>query len=69
MSRELFDYEGKLVCQVSEDKDYLTDNPNRRCPIIDKAETELDYNPTIQLEEGLRRSLLWYSDNREADDL
>ena len=69
MSRELFDYEGKLICQVSEDKDYLTDNPNRRCPIIDKAETELDYNPTIQLEEGLRRSLLWYSDNREAKDL
>lgn len=69
MSKELFGYGGKLVCKVSEDEHYLTDNPNRRCPIIDKAKAELDYDPTIQLEEGLRRSLLWYADNREAEDL
>jgi nucleoside-diphosphate-sugar epimerase len=69
MSKELFGYEGKLVCEESEDKDYLTDNPNRRCPIIDKAKAELDYDPTIQLEDGLRRSLLWYADNRDAEDL
>jgi UDP-glucuronate decarboxylase len=69
MSKELFGYKGKLVCQVSDDKDYLTDNPNRRCPIIDKAQSELGYDPSIQLEEGLRRSLLWYAGNREAEDL
>ena len=28
------------MCKVSNDKDYLTDNPNRRCPVIDKAKTE-----------------------------
>ncbi len=69
LSKELFGYEGKLVCKVSDDKDYLTDNPNRRCPIIDKAKAELGYDPSIQLEEGLRRSLLWYAGNREAEDL
>ena len=68
-ARELFEYEGKLVCEVSDDEHYLTDNPNRRCPIIKKAETELGYHPEIQLEEGLRRSLLWYAGNREAEDL
>ena len=62
-ANELFDYKGKLVFEESVDKEYLTDNPNRRCPIIDKAKNELGYNPTIQLEEGLRRSLLWYQGN------
>jgi len=69
MAQDLWGYEGKLVCKVSDDKDYLTDNPNHRCPIIDKAKSELDYDPTIQLEDGLRRSLLWYADNKDAEDL
>ena len=67
-SRELFGYQGKAVFGVSEDRHYLTDNPNRRCPMIDKAREHLDYNPEIGLEEGLKRSLLWYADNREAEE-
>lgn len=62
LARELFGYEGKAVRQVSSDKEYLTDNPNRRCPVIRKAEQELAYHPEIELREGLRRSLLWYRD-------
>jgi len=69
ISRKIFDYKGKLVMKISDDKEYLTDNPNRRCPIIDKARKELDYNPTICLDEGLKRSLLWYSDNQASEDL
>jgi nucleoside-diphosphate-sugar epimerase len=65
-SRELFGYEGKVVRQESEDKDYLTDNPNRRCPVLTKARSELGYDPHISLDDGLRRSLLWYAANREA---
>lgn len=68
MSKTLFDYQGKVVLGVSDDKEYLTDNPNRRCPIIDKAVNDLDYQPSITLEEGLKRSLLWYADNRDAED-
>ena len=57
---------GKVVRQKSSDEDYLVDNPNRRCPTIDKARGELAYEPKIGIKEGLRRSLIWYAENREA---
>jgi UDP-glucuronate decarboxylase len=65
-SRALFGYSGNLVFKKSEDKEYLTDNPNRRCPIIKKAKNDLDYNPKISIDEGLKRSLIWYRDNIEG---
>lgn len=68
LSVELFGYKGKVVRNVSQDKEYLVDNPNRRCPVIAKAREELGYNPSIGIDEGLRRSLIWYSDNRKAED-
>ena len=68
LSRGLFDYTGKLLRKQSGDKDYLVDNPNRRCPIIEKARTHLGYEPLVSLEEGLRRSLIWYSGNRDAEE-
>lgn len=64
----LFGYTGKAVFQVSEDKDYLVDNPNRRCPIIDKARSELGYDPKVSVGEGLEKALIWYRDNSEAED-
>lgn len=67
-ARKLFDYKGQLVFKTSDDKEYLTDNPNRRCPVIDKARLQLQYNPTIQLDEGLKRSLLWYADNKNVGE-
>ena len=68
LGRELFGYGGRVVHQESQDKDYLVDNPNRRCPIITKARTELGYAPQVSLDEGLRRSLIWYSGNTEASE-
>jgi nucleoside-diphosphate-sugar epimerase len=68
LGRELFGYRGRVIHQPSTDKDYLVDNPVRRCPVIEKARTELGYKPGVALEEGLRRSLIWYSGNREAAD-
>lgn len=67
LARTLFDYKGKVVHHLSSDRDYLVDNPNRRCPVIAKARNELGYNPGISLDEGLRRSLIWYNDNREGE--
>jgi UDP-glucuronate decarboxylase len=61
-------YSGKVVHMTSKDSDYLTDNPNRRCPNIDKARGELGYNPSISLEEGLKKTLMWYSDNLTAEE-
>ena len=68
IAQELFGYGGQVVHQLSDAADYLVDNPNRRCPIIQKARTDVGYDPGVSLEEGLRRSLLWYSGNLEAED-
>jgi nucleoside-diphosphate-sugar epimerase len=57
-----------VIRQTSSDQDYLVDNPNRRCPIIAKARQHLGYNPSISVDEGLKRSLIWYSGNRQAED-
>jgi len=67
IGKDLLGYRGKVVLKESRDKDYLIDNPNRRCPQITKARTELGYNPGITLDEGLKRSLIWYHDNPEAE--
>lgn len=68
MARERFGYTGQVIQQASTDANYLVDNPNRRCPVIAKARDGLGYNPQIPLEEGLLRTLIWYSENREAED-
>jgi nucleoside-diphosphate-sugar epimerase len=64
---ELFEYDGAVVFENNADAEYLTDNPNRRCPVIEKARNELAYDPGIGLGDGIRRSLIWYSGNREAE--
>ena len=66
LGSELFGYKGKVVMKY--DQAYLVDNPNRRCPIITKAREQIGYNPTFLVDEGLRRSLIWYSGNREAEE-
>jgi len=68
LGKELFGYAGRVVRGESSDKDYVVDNPSRRCPIITKARTELGYDPQITIDEGLRRSLVWYSGNRAASE-
>ena len=65
---ELFGYTGKLVRKPNPEADYLVDNPNRRCPNIDKSRAHLGYNPGIHVDEGLRRSLIWYHHNQEAEE-
>jgi UDP-glucuronate decarboxylase len=68
-ARELFaGYRGKLVRKANIEADYLVDNPNRRCPNIAKARSHLGYDPRIQIDEGLRRTLTWYHHNREAEE-
>ena len=64
---DLFGYAGSISHEKSADEDYLVDNPNRRRPIIDKARKELGYDPGVGLQDGIRRSLVWYSGNQEAE--
>jgi dTDP-glucose 4,6-dehydratase/UDP-glucuronate decarboxylase len=67
-SADLFGYKGSVVLGQTSDPDYLRDNPNRRCPDISKARAELDYEPIVALDEGLRRLLIWYGANSGGDD-
>ena len=53
----LFDYQGIVNYQTSEDPEYMTDNPNRRCPVIKKAREKLGYSPKVYVEEGVHRYL------------
>jgi len=68
IARDLFGYKGRVIRQSSSEKDYLVDNPNRRCPLIRKARMDVGYDPEVSLEEGLRRSLIWYMGNPHAED-
>jgi UDP-glucuronate decarboxylase len=55
--KEILNYQGNITFNVSPDKEYLTDNPNRRCPDISKAREKLGYNPTVLVDTGIRRYL------------
>ncbi len=69
LARKVIEISGKnlqVSYQKSDDKEYLTDNPQRRCPIIKKAKTMLGYDPSVSLEEGLLRTYEYYIDHSEA---
>jgi nucleoside-diphosphate-sugar epimerase len=68
LGRRYLGYGGQVQLGVADEKDYLVDNPNRRCPVIDKARKELGYEPGVGLDEGLYRLLSWYTHNRVAEE-
>jgi dTDP-glucose 4,6-dehydratase/UDP-glucuronate decarboxylase len=55
----------RVVIARSDDPDYLTDNPQRRCPDLARLRA-LGAAPTVDLERGLGRYLAWA---REAGEL
>ncbi len=55
--KKLFNYSGKISYQKSQENNYLTDNPNRRCPVIKKAQKLLAYAPKTSVEVGVERFL------------
>ncbi|MFZ0828490.1 MAG: NAD-dependent epimerase/dehydratase family protein [Verrucomicrobiia bacterium] len=65
---KLTGYRGKVVFQASPEKDYLTHNPERRCPDITRARTKLNYQPSIYVEAGVERFLkyLWHEQQNPA---
>lgn len=42
---------------------YPADEPNRRCPNISKAREHVGYQPTVSLDDGLRRFFSWTAEN------
>ena len=49
-----------IIYKKSKDKDYLSDNPQRRRPNINLAKKELNWKPKIDLDTGLRRTIKSY---------
>ncbi len=62
----LFKLPNKIVFSQSSDVEYLTDNPQRRCPDITKAKSLLNYSPNISLDDGLMRIYEYYKDQRKS---
>ena len=54
-------FDGKVkIKKIPYPKNYPGDEANRRCPDITKAKTELGFKNSINLEQGLARTLKWY---------
>jgi len=66
VAKEVLGYDLKMTYMTSDDEDYLTDNPNRRSPSIDKARSLLGYNPTVGVEEGVRRFISFLKQDQNS---
>ena len=65
--RDILGYTGQAKFAVSEDVDYLNNNPNRRCPVIDKAREKLGYAPEVDVEQGVRYFLAYIKECTEDE--
>lgn len=52
----------EVVFRTSGDPQYLTDNPQRRCPDLTKLRTGFNWNPEVGIREGLLRTLHSYQE-------
>ena len=52
----------EVIHQASDDPQYLTDNPQRRCPDLTKLRSRCDWAPQVSLRDGLRRTLRSYQE-------
>ncbi len=60
--KELFGYNQKIRHKKAKDRDYLSHNPQRRCPDISKARRLLNYHPTIDVTKGVEKFLIFLRD-------
>ena len=57
-------YEKKIFSNyIKHPKSYPLDEPQRRCPNINKAKEHLNYKPKVNLENGLKKFLNWAKKN------
>ncbi len=57
LGKKLFNFDKNITFKIHSDKEYLTDNPSRRCPDIFKARTLLGYESKIHVKNGIARYL------------
>ena len=53
----------EVIFRASSDPQYLTDNPQRRCPDLTKLRSRFGWSPEIGIQEGLRRTLRSYQEH------
>ena len=63
-AKDLFGYDITYHLKPHSDSNYLVDNPNRRCPNIDKAQKLLSFNPTVLVDEGVQRFLTFLAQKK-----
>lgn len=56
-ARDIIGYDRNIIFKSSNDNNYLTHNPQRRCPNIKKARELLLYSPEILVDQGVGRFL------------
>lgn len=61
---DMLGYKGRIIFEDHKDKDYLKDNPNRRCPDISKARQVLHFDPRVKVREGVGRFLRFLDQER-----
>ena len=57
---QIFDGKIEIIQKISNDPNYLKDNPKRRCPDLSKAKTLLGYSPKTSLRQGIEKTIAWY---------
>lgn len=56
-------YQVKLEFKVSKDSNYTVDNPQNRCPNLNKAKKVKNWKPIIKTQKGILRTLQYYKLN------
>ena len=56
---ELFKYDLKIKFKKNKDKNYLSDNPNRRLPNIKRSKNLLNFIPKIDIKLGIKKYLTY----------
>jgi UDP-glucuronate decarboxylase len=67
ISSSVLGFQPKIIFEKSQDQDYLTHNPQRRMPNINRARFDIGYSPKIGLSEGLQKTLRWYDKEHDKE--
>jgi len=67
--KKIMGYTGNIKFGKSSEKDYLINNPSRRCPNIEKVKRLLNYYPTIGVEKGVERFLEFIKIEKKGGNL
>jgi UDP-glucuronate decarboxylase len=56
-SYKINNFKPKILFKKNKDKEYLINNPSRRCPDINKAKKLINFKPRIDLNNGIQKYL------------